>query len=197
MDREHLPTRQWKGSIEGWVVNYLSANAWRTQPEHDFDDLLQEAYILFMVCQERYTHVTEERHFFSLFRRALTNRVNDLSVVRSKRHEQTLYPTGPEGDEQAASTFLACSNDDERGVDHGSGESVADTDLRLDLAGAPEPVAQVAAMLSDPDPLRFRYLRTADGVRQTTNEFLCYLAGVDPTEYNLSRWLRKVLRGEC
>lgn len=69
----------WPGPIEGHAINtvryyYGRLNAW-----HEFDDLLQEAYIVFIKCKRAYgSKVDNPAWFMSLFSNSLRNRFINL-----------------------------------------------------------------------------------------------------------------------
>ena len=48
----YVPT--WAGVIEGWTRKTSNQLAWRTDPDFSFDDLLQEAWIVFNRCADRW-----------------------------------------------------------------------------------------------------------------------------------------------
>lgn len=71
---------RWNAAIEGHAVNLVRKFYPKLAAEHEFDDLLQEAYIVFMRCKERYAgKVDNPRWFMALFSRSLFNRLMDLS----------------------------------------------------------------------------------------------------------------------
>src|ERR1700760_3791319 len=74
----YLP--EWKGEIEGYVMNTITRHGWRVESTHRREDLKQEAYIVFMRCAAKYPMLDTPQHFMSLFKRAWTNALNDLSV---------------------------------------------------------------------------------------------------------------------
>ncbi len=74
----HLP--EFKGPIEGYVVNFLKKNHWRIAATHDREEALQEAYVVFLRTAARYPLVDGPAHFMSLFKRSWANEFNDLSV---------------------------------------------------------------------------------------------------------------------
>ena len=69
----------WPGPIEGHAVNtaryyYGHLHAW-----HEFDDLLQEAYIVFIKCKRAYAGTVDNPAWFmALFRNSLRNRFSTL-----------------------------------------------------------------------------------------------------------------------
>ncbi len=68
-----------KGPIEGWTVNYCTSNFWRVSSMMEFEDLLQDAYIVFLRCEARYPELDTPQHFMSLYKRAWANHVTDLA----------------------------------------------------------------------------------------------------------------------
>jgi hypothetical protein len=83
-------TPAWKGPVEGWTVNFCTQNAWRFVPEHDFEDLYQEAYLLFMKLVEKYPTVVDPPHFMALFKRAVFNKLTTMATRHGKRPEVPL-----------------------------------------------------------------------------------------------------------
>lgn len=75
---------EWSGSIEGYVVNFVSKNLWRVAPTHDRDDAMQEAYVCFLRCASRYPMLDAPQHFMALFKTTWANEFNDLSVKATK-----------------------------------------------------------------------------------------------------------------
>lgn len=70
---------EWKGPIEGYTTNFINRQGWRVLRTHDFKDCMQEAYLVFMRCAERYPIIDTGAHFMSLYKRALTNHMHDLA----------------------------------------------------------------------------------------------------------------------
>lgn len=69
-------------AFEGYIINFCK-ETWRESRlslgGYEFDDLLQEAAIVFLVCRDRYAgKVDNPRWFMALFSRALYNRFVDL-----------------------------------------------------------------------------------------------------------------------
>lgn len=73
-------TPEWKGPIEGYVKNFLGKNLWRLKGTHDHDDAINSAYVMFLVCAQKYPMLDTPQHFMALFKTAWTNEFNDLSV---------------------------------------------------------------------------------------------------------------------
>lgn len=71
---------EFKGPIEGYVVNYITKQHWRLARTHDRDDMMQEAHVVFLRCAAKYPIIDTPQHFMALFKTAWSNHVNDLSV---------------------------------------------------------------------------------------------------------------------
>lgn len=85
MERERFYLPKWEGPIEKWAIQTALRNRWRVTPLYDLDDLIQEAIIVFLKCQAKYTSVTDPPHFMRLFQIALINRITTLANKRTKR----------------------------------------------------------------------------------------------------------------
>lgn len=77
---------EWKGPIEGYVVNTLSKQAWRVSATHDRDDLRQEAYLVFLRCTNRYPIIDTPQHFMALFKTAWSRHMHDLAKKEKTNH---------------------------------------------------------------------------------------------------------------
>ncbi len=69
----------WPGPIEGHAINTIRHYYQQLHPWHEFDDLLQEAYIVFFKCKRAYSgRVDNAAWFMSLFSHSLRNRLINL-----------------------------------------------------------------------------------------------------------------------
>lgn len=65
---------RWVGPVQGFAINTARRYYPRLSPHHEFEDLLQEAYIVFLRCKRRYQgHVDNGAWFMALYRTALQN----------------------------------------------------------------------------------------------------------------------------
>ena len=153
--RLKLFTPVWTGPIEGWVVNHISRNLWRVLPECEFDDLYQDAYMVFMTVANKYP-VTEEEHFQSLFQRSFCNHVHAIANKRTSRGE-VRYAVDAQ----------------DKVVDHGA---LDPTLLRLDweilLEDAPLDVLALVKKALGRDKRSYRRRN------ESLNAYLCRLAGL-------------------
>lgn len=174
----------WAGSVEGWTVNYINRHLWKLQPDWAFDDVYQEAYIVFMDCVDRYPHVVDPPHFMSLYSRSISNWIIDEATRRTKK--RTVF--SPQQEVAA----------DGEGVDIFDlvGTSRDESDYLLMCLSAemgPEPVKRVVEHLKINGGAPSRY---GSGKRQTTNEWLCGIAGVDPESLDIVSLLKSFLLGD-
>lgn len=87
-------TPEFKGPIEGFVVNYITKHYWRVARTIPREDLMQEAHVVFLRCKRKYTNATEAKHFMALFRTAWLNHFTDLANEDTK--ERVVYSSTPE-----------------------------------------------------------------------------------------------------
>lgn len=77
---------EFKGPIEGWVVNQLSRGKlayWRVERTLSREEVLQEAYECFLRCCRRFPKSKEyntPQAFMALFKRAWANQFTDLAT---------------------------------------------------------------------------------------------------------------------
>lgn len=175
----------WAGIIEGWAVGYVSKNVWRTEPEYDFDDLMQECYLVFMLVDDYYPLVVEAPHFMALFKKCVFNRIHDLANRRSSRSEVS-SSTSIYYEDMDRTTELSInqqpSNEDHSKV----------VEWGIFLTELPESVRRVVVALVDDRPPV--YMRDMEGIRETRNQYLCRLSGLDP-QFDLSGIIVDALEG--
>ena len=93
--RVHLECEPiWEGPIKNWAASFIRREVWRCDRLHGQDDLLQEAHLLFWKLTERYPRVLEPAKFMGLFKKCLTNLLNDKSSYISRR--KNAYTVLPE-----------------------------------------------------------------------------------------------------
>lgn len=84
---------QWEGPIHKWACSFIHRNNWRCDHIHDFDDLLQDAYLTYLKIVKRYPRVIEPAHFMALFKTAMIYQMHDKArYVKAKnvRHADVL-----------------------------------------------------------------------------------------------------------
>lgn len=103
--------------LRGWLKTTAVAEHWRVASWYDVDDLVQDGYICYIKCRDRYTfsppmiegyqdlrlkrghepNKTQRQHFMSLVQRAFRNHVHTLSCKYPVLREQPLSDVVREG----------------------------------------------------------------------------------------------------
>lgn len=68
---EDLWEPKWDDEIRGWTRKFIRQNYWRTETINDVNDLMQDAYIVFMKVRDSYPCVVEAPLFMRLYQTAL------------------------------------------------------------------------------------------------------------------------------
>ena len=117
------------GPIQGWTVNFCHANLWRVASTQEWDDLMQESFLVYLRVKNRYTEIETPQHFMALYKRAWIHHFTDLAYKDShQRHVVSENSLTPEGEE---SSFEAI------------GELHHDGDLAIMLKQAPNEILMV------------------------------------------------------
>ncbi len=163
-------TPKWEGPIELHAYKVALREAWRVKPQLDEDDLMQEFFMIFQRCYEYYPAVVDEPHFFVLYRNALRNFLINQSKKRTRRRKRNTEMDFTDPNFQPVA-----------GMD-----PVADAILKMD---APPPIKRIITQLVQGQH-RIRRMR-----RESINNYLCRVAGVNPRHVNLSVMLNDYLTG--
>jgi hypothetical protein len=70
---------EFKGPVEGYVVNYVTRNGWKVASSQTRDDLMQDAYIVYARVIAKYPAVSDAPHLMSLFKTAWHRHFLDLA----------------------------------------------------------------------------------------------------------------------
>ena len=100
---------RWPGPIEGHAVNTVKSFYPKLCAEHEFDDLMQEAYIVFLRCKQRYSGTVDNPSWFmSLFRNALRNKLINISALC--KHNLSLEAVGSDDEPRTDGNegYFAC-----------------------------------------------------------------------------------------
>lgn len=162
----------WEGTAKSWAIGFISKNRWRCDRIHEFDDLLQDAYLTFLRICNKYPRVVGPAHFMTLYRMAMNNEMHDRArYVKRKReiHEDTSVDPTELGDRRIGE------------VTNGGFVSVV-------IANAPEPIKQALSCLIENPP----ELHQATGYRENLNMKLCRVLGYQRTD--LMGGLRSLLQ---
>lgn len=77
------------GPVEGWTVNFCKVNFWRVESSMTMDDVMQEAYIVFMRVAKAYPDLETPQHFMALYKRAWVNEFTNLAHQDTKLRAMT------------------------------------------------------------------------------------------------------------
>ena len=129
----------WEGVIRGWAKKFISKNRWRCDSIHNFDDLLNDAYLTFIRVAERYPRVMDPPHFMALYKTAMRNEMHDRA-----RYVQRKRPVHAELSDDVSDLF-----------DDRMGEVTNGGHFNLLMAEAPPEVRLALTLLSEqPEALR-------------------------------------------
>jgi len=166
--------------VRGYLVNTSRENFWRVAGWYDFDDMIQDGCWMWQRLVIKYPNVTP-KHRMALFKTAFTNHIHDLSKKRSRNE------------------FVV--NESDLGAEMHEVESLMFSELpdtSLIVSRLPPLLrALIHAIQNDPRARSENYRLHRDDTRETTNERLCRIVGVDPTSIDLLGTLRQYLRGEA
>lgn len=166
----------WTDEVLGYATNFLAKHAWRVQPYLELDDLLQEAYLIFLQLVDRYDYRSPQ-HFMAMWKLALRNSMNDWSRQRSQRRQRYLTDEISAG---LKAKDVDCQWDEEKWEER--------------VNAAPSAVQRLIGVVQAGTRRRPRR-RSRDGHRLTTNQYLCRFAGVPehtPLRRLFERWLADV-----
>ena len=182
--REELGwTPVWEGDIQNYAKSYISKNAWKVDEVNSFDDLLQDAYLVFHKVKTAYPRVVEAPHFMALFKTALANSMIDKARYRQRKLE--IMATQDADISEAMNGQLPLAEV--------VGEYSNDGHIRIVLEELPEEIKLILSVFSDEEKLKLLRQKTRRSpVRETLVMKLCRVAGV-PWRKEIATELREAL----
>jgi hypothetical protein len=79
------PQPVWTKEIKKWTATQVRLNLWRFDPAIDsFDDVMQEAHILFLTLLKKYPIASEAAHFFTIYKTSLARMFIDKARLRQR-----------------------------------------------------------------------------------------------------------------
>ena len=78
---------EWNEAFRGWAINFIRKNRWRCESLHEFEDLLQDAYLVFRRVRASYPQITEPKHFMALYKTAMSNALIDKARYKKQMNE--------------------------------------------------------------------------------------------------------------
>lgn len=167
-----------------WTARIARENYWRVARWIDLDDLIQDGALHYQRIVIRYHNVRTPKHIMALYKRTFINHIHDLSKKRTKSIKEKLAC-------DEAKQFDADGNYSDTELWHRLGGDSGQTELgalMASIARAPEPIKQVLQMLTTEQGRRYlsRPYRLREAGRETRNERLCRLIGIDPATHDLA-----------
>lgn len=82
---------RWHGEISGWAVRAIVKNFASLSADYEFEDLMQEAYLVYMRCKDRYgSSVDNAAWFMALFKVSLRNHLWQMAERSGRRRMLSL-----------------------------------------------------------------------------------------------------------
>ncbi len=78
----------WEGPTKEWTIGFIRKNRWRCDRIHTEDDLVQDAYLLYLKIEAYYPRVMTQGAFMALYRTAFGNIIHDHSRYMRRKREQ-------------------------------------------------------------------------------------------------------------
>jgi hypothetical protein len=75
---------KWDVTFERWTASQIHKNMWRFDAAEEFNDIMQDAKLLFLTLCTKYKIVTGQGHFFALYKTSLSRMFIDKSRVKQK-----------------------------------------------------------------------------------------------------------------
>lgn len=153
-----------------WLLRTVAKNYWRVCTYYEFEDLVQDGYMVFLLVKQKYEgRGFTDSHISNLFKRSFINHIHDLSNKRTRQAFEVPEIVTNEDDDEVTRTV--------------PGDPELQT-IGLMIAKAPREIRAVLDILvSDAGRKRLRapFRHSPTGSRETMNDRLCRLAGVDPS----------------
>ncbi len=170
-------TPTWK-EVEGAATNFARRNLWRCRPLYEMEDLMGEAYVVFLRLVKRYPRVVDPPHFMSLFLMSWSRILHSIASRRTRSASGHVAIGGFRQAEETEGTSAI------QAVPDPNPAPWSDEQFQARLDKAPAPIRALVEGLERSGRPR-RCARFANGTRMTTNQFLCRIAQVDPKTTDL------------
>src|SRR6266853_2009621 len=79
------PHPMWDSRFKGWAAKFIWKNKWRCEDYLEFDDLMNDAYLIFRHIKASYPLVSEPSHIMALFKVAMQNEFNDKAKYKQRK----------------------------------------------------------------------------------------------------------------
>lgn len=157
-----------------WLFKHSKKNHWRVAAWIDYDDLIQCGYVEYAEVLHRYPHATEPAHKMRLFQLCFRSKIEDLVRANSKQVDD------------ARSDILEVYDSPSMIIPDFS-------NFHALLVKAPQIIKEALALLADDqkrEELAKPFARYDSGRRETLNERMCRLMGVDHNNVDIVNQLK-------
>jgi len=173
-----MNTIVFEGVIEGFVINFINKNKWKLSNLHEFEDLYQEAYRIFLETFDRYIdRVENEKHFMQLYKMCLGSWWID-EAKRNSKYKNVMIQSHTISDEQETDMITNLIGD----LDN---EGYLDELIRT----APDDVKQVLSILletpKDVMDLALTKWKSKGKTKPLGNQFLCNILSINHEKVDL------------
>lgn len=134
------PQPDWNSRFQGYAAKFVAKNKWRCEDIHTFDDLMQDAYLIFRHVRASYPLVSEPSHIMALFKTAIQNEFNDKAKYKQRKY--------------AAEVSLEMTIGEDLKLIDNLGEENNEGYLRVILSELPPEVRAVLELFNDEEKLR-------------------------------------------
>lgn len=164
-----------KGPIEGYVVNHVKRNFWRVEKNMEYEDVMQDANVIYLKLALKYHDIDTPQHFMALFKTSWNNHFTDLSnaetASRAVMYENQLY-----------------TSDNEEEVSDAMNQITGDLNnngfINTMIRQAPEEVRQVVALFANAPAEILELASNAWREKRKNSDYgnamLCELLGIKP-----------------
>lgn len=163
---------------KAWLIKTARKNYWRVCSHYELEDLISDGYVCYYMVLQRYPKAKDPPHIMRLFQLVYMCRITNLARKRSQQVDYLV----PDFDLLSQSLLEP---------------EIATTYAHVQAA--PTLIKRVLEILASEEgckKLRSSYRIRKDRTRETVNERLCRLIGIDNCSIDLTAALRKYLIGE-
>lgn len=193
--------------LQNWIRATAYKRAWQLQG-YEPEDLIQEAYICYSKCRDRYSHnfsnpptKDDLKWFMSLVKTTVHNHITSLARQQMRRPNLTSMGFMTNGDDTYEDSYTERSPSENKNVDPGMAglvdiflsapAEVREILIKILLEGQDVLTMKrreaIRLSLEGPKKRRLRFM-------ETTNQKLCELVGADPEAKNYHREILNLVK---
>lgn len=174
--------------MRAWIAITARRNLWKVAGWYDYADLVQDGYLCYAKCRDRYTSLScknhpsqdDRKHMMALVMTTFERHIINLARARTA---------------SAVEINLSEMGRDDQSMDWDDLESVAQPEeatLSTLLAKMPAELVELAGKLAEDASEIMRFPRKKGGrfFRETTNDYFCRLLNLDPQKNDIRTAVR-------